>query len=180
MNLGSESFHNNVHLARLQMHISMMKWEIISHDELLQYFYNNQPNRKQLAKSGFFHWSNNPRHHAVLGVWEQKGHKNNTYDSKSSSAINPPENKHRLDPWPKSYCMVQWSWYLTLLLILMLSSQNAILSYRPEIKIPNNIQVLLKHCFQIYHLVIIWWYVLLKNLCIKRTTGIDFYYLNSC
>ena len=39
-----------------------------------------------LAELVFFHWRDNPRYHAALGVSEQRGHKNTT-DPKSLSAI---------------------------------------------------------------------------------------------
>ncbi len=62
--LGSESFHNSVNVWRLAELISKphkasiavkasvitMSGKIISREESLLYFYNNQPNRKQLSR----------------------------------------------------------------------------------------------------------------------------------
>lgn len=66
---------------------------MISHEELLQYFYNNQPNRKQLflAEPVFFHWRDKPRYHAVQ---EQRGHKNTTQASNEQSKHKKKTNKN--------------------------------------------------------------------------------------
>lgn len=72
----------------------MMSRKRISHGGTFTVFLHQSDKQETvvmlLAEPVFFHWRDDPRYHAGLGVREQRGHKKTTYDSKSLFAIWSP------------------------------------------------------------------------------------------
>lgn len=101
----TDDWHDWYQSLTTQAILTMMSSKRISLEGLLQYFYNNHPNRKQLSRfwlSQCFSTGETTPDIMLLWAFEQRGHKNTTYDSQtvhlqSEAPQNTNSNLHTAD-----------------------------------------------------------------------------------